>query len=290
MNDGWPGHQTSLASCEPIVNEIDDENFTISTEANPTLQGFSIVDKKDVKLLPTNLSLVFSDLLGYKVVNCSVTKVHREHFQSLSKLRFLYLHENHIDSIDEDAFVDLVSLESLILGSNRISFLASNTFASQKSLKKLSLDDNQIQSLHLTTFHSLLNLEQLSLQFNEFSTLDVKYFENLLELAYVNLAYNNYDTIPENLFKNNLKLLKIYLDLNKISYINANMFAHLPILEYVNIEGTSWHTRNSRILKWFQYEAGKNAANIKTKQNKRNTKLNKNFRRFCTKTGAFNSF
>lgn len=207
-----PQLNINLTLCEPNIQKVYDDDFTISTAMDPTIVGFNIEEKRRVRFLPKNLSLVLPDLVWFRVSYCAITDVGRENLKGLSKLRFLFLFGNRIDNVEKDAFGDLVSLEVL------------------------SLQDNKIISLHPGIFDPLLNLELLDLQINKISTLNENIFQNLANLNFLYFHYNKLETIPKNLFKHNSKMIEISFYENKIKFIDPNTLHvnHLVNLEYID--------------------------------------------------------
>lgn len=232
----WNNNRRNFESCVPAIDEVDDRNFTISSEADPTIQVFGIQNKKGVKFLPTNLFRIFPDLIVIEVLNCSVALV-ENHFKGLSKLKYLNLGHNKINHIASDAFIDLTSLEVLGLSYNRIRFLAENIFSTLQVLETLHLSNNKIQVLHPNIFGSIAKVELLNLEQNKIFALPENIFENTTSLKKLSFYANKLVTIPNNLLKNNLKLETIWLNVNNIEFIDANMFNHLPSLEFVSLKG-----------------------------------------------------
>lgn len=227
-----------LKVCEVDIEKVDDDDFTITTDLDESIQGFNIKNETGVKFLPTYLSCAFPDLITFQVHNCSVTSVKENHFNGLSKLRSLSLNYNKIETIYSDAFVDLTSLELLALAHNRIQSFEKTTFASLRRLQSLYLSYNQIETLHPDIFDSLKNVEVINLSNNRLSSIDEDVFKNTTRIRWILLLQNELVTIPSNLFTNNLKLERVWLHDNKIKVLDAKMFGHLPLLEVFDSNGS----------------------------------------------------
>lgn len=223
-----------LNVCCLDIREVNNEDFTISSEINHTILGLSIENKADVKHLPTNLRTTFPDLVMIYVTHCSVTSINEKHFKGLSNLSLLHLHHNKIESVSNDAFVDLVALIELYLSHNRIQVLGESTFDSLRELDALYLNNNEIQFLHPKTFGKS-NLTILMVNDNRILSLDENIFEGLTNLKILDLEANKLERIPKNLFKNNLKLSVISLNANNITFIDAIMFDHLLDMRLVDL-------------------------------------------------------
>ena len=201
----------NLQTCDIDDQKIDGEGFSIAGDSSLSIRGFFIRNNKEVKFLPENIVEFFPRLIAYEVRNCSIRTVNEKHFESLSKLEYLSMDFNEIDSIDADSFKDLIKLEFL------------------------KLNNNQIKKIDQIFFQSLGNLWQLRLGYNQIEVLDEKSFDNLRNIRNIELSNNELNTIPANLFKNNLKLEKIFLFDNKIQIISSTMFNHLYNLNYVGL-------------------------------------------------------
>lgn len=205
-------NQNEQKICEANIAKVDDENFTILSKMDNSIEGFHILSKKGVNFLPTNLLCVMPNLISIKICGCSVKLVNENHFKGLSKLQTLNLTDNKLENITSNAFADLSNLERLDLSSNKIRHLDKSTFASLKALKFLLLYKNVIQFLHFEIFAFLVNIEDIKVGGNEIQRLD------------------------DNLFKNNSNLKGIFLRRNKIKYVARNTFDNLPKLKNVYLD------------------------------------------------------
>lgn len=227
------GENKTVKICEPEIDKVDDEDFTILSASGTTY--LEIQNKKGVKFLPTNLFRDFNDLVSIRVSGCSLTSVSEIHFKGLSKLKILNLENNKIDHIASDAFIDLVALELLYLSYNRIQFLGANTFSSLENLEQLFLDNNEIQLFQPKIFNSLANVKFINLDNNEIFILDENIFEAAKNLTEITIGNNKLEKISRTLFNNNLNLEKILLHGNKISYVST-LFNTLPKLNRTLLE------------------------------------------------------
>lgn len=180
----FSAYYPDLKTCVPNIEKVDDEDFTISTETDPSILGFGVQYKENVKFLPKNLGNTFPELIAFQVCNCSVTWINEYHFKGLSKLRALDLSHNKIGNIASGAFADLVSIQYLYMYNNRIRSLGENTFVSLKALKEISLDSNDIRYLSPKIFsESLANLTRIYLSKNKLERIPKDFFKNNLNLT-----------------------------------------------------------------------------------------------------------
>lgn len=224
-----------MRTCEPDVNEVDDDDFTISSPKDTSTSGLYIYFKKGVKFLPKNLFSVLPNLVAMQLWNCSVASINENHFKGLSKLKILSLANNRIENVASDSFVDLVSLEHLSMPFNRIRSLGKSTFAALHALRQLYLNDNEIRFLHPKIFDALVNVEDIKLDRNEILSLDENIFESLASLRTIGMVDNKLTEIPRNLFRNNSKLEGVWLRSNKLTFIDDNVFDNLTTLNFVDL-------------------------------------------------------
>jgi Leucine-rich repeat (LRR) protein len=97
------------------TTSISSEDVTISTTNDPSTGGLWFNDNKEISYLPICVNESFTNLLAYSAYGCSLTKITKINFQGLSKLAYLELGGNQIETINSDTFKDLASLEYLWL-------------------------------------------------------------------------------------------------------------------------------------------------------------------------------
>lgn len=170
----WPilDKVQKLKTCKLNVDEVNDEDFSISSAKDTSIWGLFFASEINVKSLPKNIPDIFPNLEAMQIYNCSVESVGENHFKGLSKLRFLSLGKNKIGDVPSDAFNGLFNLQYLSLSFNEIRSLANDTFAKLQHLKHLRLNDNQIQFLHPDIFKSLVNVKEIDLNNNKIQFLD----------------------------------------------------------------------------------------------------------------------
>lgn len=95
---------------------IDSNDFVISSVRDETIEGFSAYQNKKVEYLPTNLGETFPNLLALSADYCSIEEIRKENFKGLGKLRFLLLHNNQVEMIEDDTFDSIPAFEEIFLG------------------------------------------------------------------------------------------------------------------------------------------------------------------------------
>lgn len=105
--------QIVLKACSIVKRtRIGSTGFTI-TNKDDTVKKLEINWNKKVSFLPIKVAESFQNLQMYAVRECSVKKITYKNFANLTKLLWLYLEANLIETIPTDAFKDLGSLEAL---------------------------------------------------------------------------------------------------------------------------------------------------------------------------------
>lgn len=141
-------------------------------------------------------------------------------FKKLVNLRVLWLNNNKIVRIYENAFIHNQKLIDLSLLGNQIVTLHNNVFSSNTRLKSLYLNGNQIRHITSIVFDTLTILEYLDLSFNNISIISENAFKNNTNLRFLNLQFNPLKDLPKGLFEHNLNLEDLDLKNTDIMHIN----------------------------------------------------------------------
>lgn len=122
----WSDPIGEVKTCNMYSTSIESKEMTISPK-DETVKGLHVATNIRIKFLPVRISEIFPYLLGYSAHGCSLTKITKENFKSLNKMKLLWLHDNQILVINSDTFEDLTELTMLCL-SKKINFLLYKTF------------------------------------------------------------------------------------------------------------------------------------------------------------------
>jgi Leucine rich repeat len=99
-----------------VTTSIDSpETIIISSAFDSSMGGLRFDHNKQVYYLPENVGEKFPNLLAHYASFCNVKEISKKHFKNLSKLKFLGLDHNQIETILSDTFEDLIELEILWL-------------------------------------------------------------------------------------------------------------------------------------------------------------------------------
>nr|CAD7588712.1 unnamed protein product [Timema genevievae] len=197
---------------------------------------------------PQNLSISIESL---DISNNNISSL-RGNFMSSPKLSKLYVNDNGISFVAEDAFFKLENLYVLDLSSNFIQSLHQNTFVSVYRLGKLDLSKNRIRFFSRDLFRNNLQLFKLNLSHNALSLPTSGTFLDTVSLNHIYLQYAHiYSDSPEyswksmnpDLFRSMKNLRTINLEGNGISELPENMFTRNQGLIQLNLRNnllTSW--------------------------------------------------
>ncbi|KAL6427849.1 hypothetical protein ACFW04_008353 [Cataglyphis niger] len=126
----------------------------------------------------------------------------------------------------------LENLQYLSISANQINDIESNAFEDANKLVYLNLSINKIIHLHSETFEKLQSLRSLDLSFNELENVPQISSE---VISILSLNYNNITNLDVNSFKIMSKLTKLLLRGNQIEEFNVQTFAHLSLLEILDL-------------------------------------------------------
>ncbi|XP_066286080.1 toll-like receptor Tollo [Branchiostoma lanceolatum] len=124
----------------------------------------------------------------------------------------LHLEGNQLWVISHDVLPQLLMIRELYLNDNNISYIGNQAFNDLISLQILRLDGNNISEVNSTVFRSLSNLRKLYLNHSGIRYLEADTFQDLASLQELHLENNRLQSLPENMFAGlkKLRLLGIH--------------------------------------------------------------------------------
>ncbi|XP_063786569.1 keratocan [Pseudophryne corroboree] len=174
-----------------------------------------------------------------------------------SRIWYLYLHNNAIESLKEKSFANATELRWITLNKNKITNqnIDKNVFKSMKNLLYLFLEDNDLEGVP-GPFPS--SLEQLRLVRNKISKIPEGVFSNLENLTLLDMHHNKLtdgsfqadaltglkSLMQLNVAKNSLKKMpsglpsntvQLYLDNNNIESIPNDYFNKIPKIAFLRL-------------------------------------------------------
>lgn len=174
-----------------------------------------------------------------------------------SRIWYLYLHSNAIETLNEKAFVNATQLRWINLNKNKLTNkkIEKNLFKNMKNLLYLFLEDNELDGIPAPLPSTL---EQLRLARNKISKVPEGVLKNLANLTLLDLHHNKLtdgsfqgdalkglkSLMQFNVAKNSLKkmptglpsnTIQLYLDNNNIEAIPNNYFTNIPKIAFLRL-------------------------------------------------------
>lgn len=136
--------------------------------------------------LPAN-----NNLISIVMNDNNITRIQNGTFSGQSQLLFMFLINNNIQVVEEDAFVGLENILSLELNENRISALPPTIFATLVAARHLDIEGNALTRIEEGTFSANTALVSLFLESNRIHAIAPSFVDNLREtLVIVSLGGN----------------------------------------------------------------------------------------------------
>ncbi|XP_041134278.1 podocan-like [Polyodon spathula] len=189
-----------------------------------------ILSSNFLKYVPKNLP---SALHRLHLRNNKLEKIPKGAFNSLSKLRELYLQNNHLSNagMDNETFYYLNSLVYLDLSYNNLSVVPSGL---PRNLVLLHLEKNAIRSIPAMVLSPVRNLEYLLLHNNNlrWQAIHPLAFQGLKKLHTLHMYNNQLERIPRGLPRRAKTLMLLH---NQITEISRNDLATAYTVTELNL-------------------------------------------------------
>ncbi|XP_073955601.1 toll-like receptor Tollo [Choristoneura fumiferana] len=159
---------------------------------------------------------------------------------SLSKLRSLsklFLQNNVISTLEDNALEGLLSLQVFNLSSNFLNDVPPDLFLETKSMKEIYFSNNTMNVLPPALFNGLEHLQILDLSRNLLTSqwVNKDTFTGLLRMVILNLSHNRLNKIGRYVFHDLYSLQKLNLDHNDITSIDEHAFEELRNLHSLTL-------------------------------------------------------
>ncbi|XP_033755716.1 uncharacterized protein LOC117338471 [Pecten maximus] len=158
------------------------------------------------------------------------------HGQYTPNINLLRLDNNAITSLDRWSFYNLTTLETLYLGNNYINVIDENAFVGCTSVAFVVLDSNKLTKV--PPLGALRGLQSLYIQANVInnSTIPVQY-RNLTQLKNIGLSNNFITTLENKTFEalDTTSVIKLELSRNNINNISRHAFAPLNKIQSLKL-------------------------------------------------------
>ena len=243
----WNSNARHLVHCARCV--IKDQQITEADREitiNPRFVNGTAANVESVVFFGGNLTrlpTITNKVLNKKIQNVFIVRtntevLNKEFFENAGHLKYFKSFYNEF-SVDVDTFKGCENLEALYLSDNRITSIAQNAFDGLDKLVLLNLATNKLTQVLPEWFTSLGNLEELSLNGNQLDDLPDDSIASLTKLKHLLLAGNKIVTIRRGMFVKNLELQSIALYHNRIKLIQAGSFDHLKKLTAIELKGNN---------------------------------------------------
>ncbi len=144
-------------------------NFTLpGSKYQKTVQFIEFWSSGKVAHLPLNLEQVFPKLEHFRIQDSDIPILRNNLFgPQFYWIEHLYLRNNGIRMIEDNAFTELTDLVELDLSQNKLKSLSKNLFQSNPKLYLIDLSDNQINVIEPQIFKHLYRLQMVDARGND---------------------------------------------------------------------------------------------------------------------------
>jgi hypothetical protein len=98
---------------------------------------------RTIQFFPKNLHDIFPNLVAITIRQAALREIHQGNLKSFTKLKYLYLPDNAITSLDDDLFTFNLELEAIRFSGNKISEVHLTTFDNLNKLIYLDMRENR---------------------------------------------------------------------------------------------------------------------------------------------------
>ncbi|CRL04982.1 CLUMA_CG018660, isoform A [Clunio marinus] len=214
-----------------LENSIKIELLT-SAPPNCTIKSFEIYEYPKERL-SVNVSLIFPELLVYKINNSKIVNIFKNAFYGLTKLEELNVRNTELIQIRQGVFNGLINLITLRLDDNNIQYVSDEAFVDLINLEYLSFHNNWMSKIKRNNFKGLSSLKILDLSKNYIHIIDLNAFDDVKNLRSLDLSNNGLFVITRNTFIGLNFLTYLNLDRNDIHKIDGDAFDGLQSLKTV---------------------------------------------------------
>lgn len=169
------------------------------------------------------------------LANNEIRRLRNETFLRAPETKKIFLNDNKIREIEEDALAGLNQLSWLLLHHNQLNSFNSSIFKHTPMIKKIDLNTNQIELPEETRFGDYQHIEELFLDHNHISRIRSHWFRNMSSLKWISLAHNRISIIEDESFVHNTRMVDLDLSSNRIIAINRLTFGYQLIVNHLGL-------------------------------------------------------
>ncbi|XP_055627590.1 leucine-rich repeats and immunoglobulin-like domains protein sma-10 [Toxorhynchites rutilus septentrionalis] len=217
----------AIALCNNNITKVDSGAFQtyealemLNFNANPELQ------------FPSDGSQFLSSqsLMRLDCVECGIIKIYKDTLKGMSNLRQIYLSENMIEMIEDEAFRANRALQEVDLRGNKLTRVPGGIFLGLQSLHRVDLDSNSLLAPHQDQpFLTNDYLKVLSCNECGFEVIYERTFAGLPRLEELYLRQNNIREVQNTALISNEYLNTLMLQDNNIESLSLKL-TKIPIL------------------------------------------------------------
>jgi Leucine-rich repeat (LRR) protein len=138
------------------IDAIDGQHAVNMT--NDDVQGLSILSIYNMKFLPTNIERFFAQLILLHIWNTDYEEIHQRDIKGFSKLKYLFVGNNQLRTIEGDLFSFNGDLEFVWMNFNKIARIDPLAFSHLTKLRNLKLFGNECVNSDMSARSEVVDL------------------------------------------------------------------------------------------------------------------------------------
>ena len=212
---------------------------TIQSETDIVLPRAKSMARQGSLVLPDDVFSELNSLTRLDLVAMRLNGSVWHEIEHLGNLKYLYLSNNDITTIDIDSSSKLKNLRILDLASNFIQIILNGSLELTSISLSLDLSSNKIRFIERDAFKGLHKLKRLVLSDNFIRSFEVNIFKELSSLYILDLSGNSIQVVKKGMLKGLGTLGKLDLSKNNISIIEMDSFEGLVELNTLSLSRNS---------------------------------------------------
>lgn len=172
---------------------VTSKNYTLVAQPSSiTVTKFELV-KSVVSVLTSNICNTFTKLNSFTAIDQHIESVEDNAFDNCTEITYINLEKNNIHELGKGTFSKTKKLQELYILGGLLEYIDADLFSNLGELKVLLFGANGLKELPVTAVKNLRKLENLYLYSNDLSDLDAKgLVENLVNLKAIYINDNNF--------------------------------------------------------------------------------------------------
>ncbi|KAL3266164.1 hypothetical protein HHI36_010349 [Cryptolaemus montrouzieri] len=169
-----------------------------------------------------------------RCVNCNIPKFTEGTFDFNNNLETFNVSYSKINIISRRSFSRLTSVQFIYLNNNEIREIAENAFSGAKQLYELHLEHNHLKRLR-PKFLNELGTISINLSFNRLEEIADKSFVGVSNVLFLDLSNNKIEKMRRHSFEGLDMLELLNLSNNKICFLPLGVFSSLKVLKNLDL-------------------------------------------------------